>query len=185
MTTVQDTTCTPTERGFFFHTTPRGFRYYEPATYILAFYNPEDNKLMTKILSLPDTTKRMSSRPYAYFATNNTTLNFTDKGILLMAVSNVDSSAVPSAILTTAANIGAAVVKAGPALGDTLKITPNAGADTFTGPYMFRLVMMSNGCYGLIGDGGQCFEVPVKAADYPTSSTVAPTVGEFPKGESQ
>jgi hypothetical protein len=75
----------------------RGFRYFQPAAFLIIH---TDNKggLTSQIQYLPDTTRRMSVRPYSYGATNEFELKF-HNGMLTQASSDVDETIVPKAVL--------------------------------------------------------------------------------------
>ncbi len=88
----------------------RGFRYYRSAPFLLVY---TDNKggLQTKLLYLPDPTRKMSVRPYNCLASNKATLVF-DKGRLTQAKTEIDETAIPSAVITSLEKVAKELVKA-------------------------------------------------------------------------
>jgi hypothetical protein len=89
----------------------KGFRYYENATFLF-IHTDGKGGLTSEIVMLPDTTREMSIQAYSYWASNNTTLTFTN-GTLTESNSQVDTTAVASAGLDALAKyLGAAVVAA-------------------------------------------------------------------------
>ena len=117
-------------------TDARGFRYYQPAPFLLV-YSDGKGGLVSQITFLPDTTKKMSVRPYAYLASNESTLQF-DAGMLTQAAAVVDATIIPSAALDTLAK----------ALGVAAKAALNApeatNETTVPVPYLFKIVITGN-----------------------------------------
>lgn len=118
----------------------KGFRYFQEAPFLFV-HSDGSGGVAGEIVWLPDTTKKMSIRPYAFLATNKTSLSFTN-GMLTESSMTADETVIPSAVLTA---IVAAFGKGG---GDSLagaqipipylyKITFNAatGEATLTGGY--------------------------------------------------
>jgi hypothetical protein len=111
----------------------RGFRYYQPAPFLF-IYSDGKGGLVSQIKYLPDTTQKMSVQPYAYLASNDSTLQF-DAGMLTQAVAVVDETVVPSAALDALAK----------ALGAAAKAALNAPEATNEArvpvPYLFRIIV--------------------------------------------
>ena len=117
----------------------RGFRYYDTSPFILVYADGQ-GALTSQLLYLPDSTKKRSIRPYAYGASNQTTLTF-DKGRLTGAKSVVDETAIPNAVIAGLEKIALASIKAS-----------NAGRGTIPPPMLYRIVYRG-GMWDL--EGGQ------------------------------
>ena len=94
-----------------------GFRYYEIAPFILV-YSDGSEKLVSKLIHLPDLTRKMSIRPYQCLSGNTTELTF-NEGVLTSAVQEGDGTKIPSAIIEAAktAAVSAAALR---------KVTPDS-----------------------------------------------------------
>jgi hypothetical protein len=110
----------------------KGFRYYETALFLFV-HSDGKGGLAGEIVPLPDTTRERSIRPYALWASNDTTLTFSN-GTLSEASASIDQTAVASAaidsltkVLTTAAAFDVIQEKA--------KAPP---------PYLFKIVVRGN-----------------------------------------
>jgi len=121
----------------------RGFRYYEPSPYLLV-YTDNQGGLVSQITLLPDPTKKMSVKPYNRLASNNVTLDF-DKGMLKQGTTEVDETAVPSALIAAAEKaVGAAIAAKG--------VVPPGTATTAPPPYLFKIVTdAEDGSLRLVG----------------------------------
>jgi hypothetical protein len=121
-----------------------GFRYYRSAPFLLVY---ADNKggLETKILYLPDTTKKMSVHPYSYLASNNATLVF-DKGRLTQAKAEVDETVIPAAAVAALETVAKELVAA--------KLVLPTQPIKAPAPYLFRIVK-KQGHWTLEGGQGQ------------------------------
>jgi hypothetical protein len=108
-----------------------GIRYYESSPYLLV-HTDNEGGLVTRILYLPDPTKKRSVRPYAYLANSSTTLNFKN-GVLSSAETSVDTTAIPKAILGAIESAATAAIKAAdePA-GENHNVPP---------PYLFKIII--------------------------------------------
>ena len=151
------------KRGFLFAHKSKGFRYYQPATFIL-LHTDNNGGVVTKVLTLPDTTQPMSVRPYSYFASNDAELTF-EKGILGSAKSNADATAVPKAVIAVAEQVLKAAAGAGALLDEDAQAElPRAKRRLIPGPYLFKLVTDERGVR-LVGSQGMTLEValPSKA----------------------
>lgn len=117
-----------------------GIRFYQSAPYLLI---KTDNKggVTGEILWLPDVNQRMSAYAYSYLATNDTTLKFSN-GMMTSATSEVDTSAIPKALLTTIVSL------AEKAMND-----PNAPKRVAPGPSLYR-IRVKGTMATLIGDDG-------------------------------
>ena len=155
--TSKDTLDQP--RGFFSHSHNRGFRYFQPAIYILV-YSDDQGRVTTKRLVLPDRTKIMSSHPYSFIAKNKTVLTFTH-GMLTDSSVNADATALPVALLDAATTVASAAVTAG--IADAQPAT-GPPIHKIYGPYLFKLIKKGNGPVVLVGDGGMELNVGVTPA---------------------
>jgi hypothetical protein len=103
----------------------QGFRYFEEAPFVFV-HSDGKGGISAEIVWLPDTTKKMSIKPYAFLATNKVSLSFTN-GMLTESSSTVDETVIPDAVLSA---IVTAFVK---------------GAETASGeaqlplPYLFKI----------------------------------------------
>ena len=114
-----------------------GFRFYEGAPYLLV-YTDSKGGLISSVIYLPDQTKKVAAKPYAYAASNDTTLTFTN-GILSGADSVADGTAVPNAV------IGAIQIAASAGAAALLDARP-----PLPGPRLYKLVKV-NGVLKLAG----------------------------------
>lgn len=110
----------------------RGFRYYQSAPFLFVVSDGKGG-LTASIKFLPDTTQKMSIRPYAFASSNDATLTF-DGGVLSRAATVVDETAVPIAALDALARALAAAAKASLASSE-LELDA-----TVPIPYLFRIV---------------------------------------------
>jgi len=153
LTTKKDTAEPSAPPGFWDSSKPRGFRYYLPAWYLLVHTDNNGGLTVTPIL-LPDTTKRMSTRPYAFLATNDVDLKFSNKGMLTSAKSDADATAVPKAVITAASAVAVGALKAG-LLDVERREKPEPGTHRLVpSPYLFKLVQAPDGTYRLRGNEG-------------------------------
>jgi len=127
-------------------TKARGFRYYEPSPYLLVY---TDNKggLVTKLVYLPDTTKKMSAQPYNLLASNEVTLDFED-GMLKSGKTVVDETVVPKAVVAAVEKAALAAIAAKGAPGPSKK-------NPVPSPYLFKIVRDKNGVYSLNGGAAE------------------------------
>lgn len=88
-----------------------GIRYYEPANFLLV-YSDSAGSVHTEVIQLPDTTRKMVAKPHTFLAKNKQTLTFND-GIMTQSDADVDSTAVPSAVITAIKTAATAAMKAG------------------------------------------------------------------------
>jgi hypothetical protein len=113
-----------------------GFRYYQPAPYLFV-YSDGKGGLVSQIKYLPDTTQKMSVQPYAYLASNESTLQF-DAGMLTQAAAVVDETVVPAAALDSLAKVLAAAAKA------AMNVPEAANETKVPVPYLFKIVVKGN-----------------------------------------
>lgn len=116
----------------------RGVRYYGSSTYLLV-HTDNSGGLTTKILQLPDTTKKMSLRPYVVMATAETTLDF-DNGVLTKSTARFDSTAVPAAVVKAAEQVAIAFAKSAFNIA-----TAEDASRTVAVPYLFKFVIEGEG----------------------------------------
>ena len=111
-----------------------GIRYYQTAPFLFVRSDGKGG-LSSEIVYLPDTTLTMSVRPYAYLATNDATLTFSN-GTLNQAKVVGDETVVPSAIVD-------AIGKAATAFVGADQIGGASGASTaqVPVPYLFKIVV--------------------------------------------
>lgn len=119
--------------------TDEGFRYYETSPFLL-LYTDSKGGIKSEVLFLPDTTKLRSIKPYAYGASNKTTLTF-DNGRLVKASTEVDETAIPKAVISGLEKIATSTIKAF-----------NGGNAGLPGPYLFRIYQNEQGVWSLEGD---------------------------------
>jgi hypothetical protein len=122
-----------------------GIRYYEAAPYLLV-HTDNDGGLVTKILYLPDQTRKMAVRGYNRGATLKVALEFKN-GMLTSAKSTVDEVALPEAVI-------AAVEKAGGAAIAAAYARARAGQPerpVAPTPYLFKIVLQPDGRVDLVG----------------------------------
>lgn len=114
----------------------QGFRYYQPAPYLFV-YSDGKGGLISQIKYLPDTTQKMSVQPYAYLASNESTLQF-DGGMLTQAAAVVDETVVPTAALDSLAKVLAAAAKA------AMNVPEATNEASVPVPYLFKIVIKGN-----------------------------------------
>jgi hypothetical protein len=125
----------------------RGFRFYEIAPFLLVH---TDNKggLSSQIVYLPDTTRKMSARPYAWGATNESVLKF-DTGTLTEASATIDQTVIPKAALDAVKDVLAAFVMAANAIGKDVPMQTTAPT-----PAIYKIVVNGDALQ-LIGGPGK------------------------------
>jgi len=158
-----------------------GIRYYEPAPFLLV-YSDGKGGLQSKIVILPDLTRKRSVDPFAYLASNNSTLTF-QNGMLTQAKSVIDETVVPKAV------VGALEKVATGLLAGTLN---DAGA-TPTGqlppPQLFRIVFTDAGARLVggpgVGSDGQprMIDVTISAPDKAGTAAAKPADAKRTEGK--
>jgi hypothetical protein len=108
-----------------------GYRYYQQAPFLFVRSDGKGG-LTSEIVFLPDTTHLMSAEPYAYLATNNTTLSF-NNGSLTEASVVGDETAVPSAFVDALTKAAAAAIAAAD--------IPTGPQPTAPVPYLFKIIV--------------------------------------------
>jgi hypothetical protein len=114
-----------------------GIRYYQTAPFLFVRSDGKGG-LTSEIVYLPDTTLTMSVRPYAYLASNDATLSFSN-GTLNEAKMIGDETVVPTAIIDAVSKAAAAFVGAD-------QIGANASLNTVPVPvpYLFKIVVQKD-----------------------------------------
>ncbi len=108
-----------------------GFRYYERSPYILVYF--DGNSLNSKLLYLPDRTRKRSVELFEFLAKNTTKLTFSN-GVLTSSDSEGDSTEFPKAVIETAKDVAIAAAKGAFSVEDTdgFLIVPR--------PHLYKLV---------------------------------------------
>jgi hypothetical protein len=117
----------------------RGFRYYETSPFLLVFADGKGS-LESKLLYLPDSTKKRSIRPYNYGAKNDATLKF-DQGRLVQAKAVVDETIIPGAVIQAMEKVALANITAA-----------NGGKDGIPAPVLYRILGDDQGGWKLVTD---------------------------------
>lgn len=125
--------------------TAEGIRYYEPAPFLLVYSDGKGN-LTSQIIVMPDITQKRVIDLYAYASTNKSTLDFTD-GMLTKSAVEVDSTAVPLAMIDTIQSLGVA------AIGAAFNAPKSGVTHTIPAPYLFKIVVDKDGTRLLGGPG--------------------------------
>jgi len=116
--------------------TAKGLRFYDSSPYLLV-QTDNQGALKAELTYLPDLTKKRQATPYAFLSTNTTTLDF-QKGVVTTTVSDVDTTAVPVAVVTALKNIGMEAVKG--AFFDDSDPTQEAPPNRVPRVYLFKIV---------------------------------------------
>lgn len=111
-------------------TNERGYRYYAPAPFLFVRSDGKGG-LTSEIVYLPDTTQKLTVRPYAVLAANNATLSFTN-GMLTEASVVGDETAVPIGFLDALTKAASAAIAADLPAGSDAKAPV---------PYLYRIVV--------------------------------------------
>jgi hypothetical protein len=117
----------------------QGFRYFEEAPFLFV-HSDGKGGISSEIVWLPDTTKKMSIKPYALLATNKVSLSFTN-GMLTESSTTVDETVIPEAVLS--AIVAAGVRAAGIASGET----------QLPLPYLFKITFNQNSGEAVLSGG--------------------------------
>jgi hypothetical protein len=117
-----------------------GFRYYETSPFLF-IHSDGKGGVTSDIIYLPDETKKRSIHPYAYLASNDVTLKFTN-GALNEASTNVDETVVPNAVLTALTTVASKLFIASPPKGSDGKVPA---------PYLYKITMGKDGQITLRG----------------------------------
>ncbi|MDR6841323.1 hypothetical protein [Pseudoxanthomonas sacheonensis] len=125
--------------------TVQGIRYYEPAPFLLVYSDGKGN-LTSQIIVMPDITQKRVIDLYAYASTNKSTLDFTD-GMLTKSAVEIDSTAVPLALIDTIQSLGVA------AIGAAFNAPESGVTHIIPAPYLFKIVVDANGTTLVGGQG--------------------------------
>jgi hypothetical protein len=112
-----------------------GIRYFRDAPFLL-IYSDGKGGLVTEVLFLPDTTQKMSARPYAILSSNETTLKFAN-GVLTGQEIKVDETIVPKAVISSLEAVASSALKAFNTAGGSAE-------SALPAPYLFRIVVRGN-----------------------------------------
>jgi hypothetical protein len=112
----------------------RGLRYYELSPYLLVH---TDNKegLVSKIVMLPDDSKKRSAKPYNFLASNTVTLKFTN-GVLNDNTFEADGTAVPSAIVEVLGEAAKKMIS-----GRSGETGEEEKSHTVPVPYLYKIIV--------------------------------------------
>lgn len=125
--------------------TAQGIRYYEPAPFLLVYSDGKGN-LTSQIIVMPDITQKRVIDLYAYASTNKSTLDFSN-GMLTKSAVEVDSTAVPVALINTIQSLGVA------AIGAAFNAPESGVTHVIPAPYLFKIVVDENGTRLVGGQG--------------------------------
>jgi hypothetical protein len=125
--------------------TVEGIRYYESSPYLLV-HTDNAGGLTTRIVHLPDRTKKRSIRPYATLASGEGTFEFRN-GVLTGMQSDGDAGVIPRAIAGALETAAKAAIAAG--RGSDLE---SDAPSTVPAPYLFKIVVRGDHVE-LIGGG--------------------------------
>lgn len=129
----------------------KGIRYHLPSTYLLVYASAKD-KLKWEIHTLPDPTKRMSTKPYNYLATLDATFVFDEKtGVLTSSTEVADSTAVPTALITAVKEIAS----------KRLAIANVSNEGEYPAPRLYKIIY-ENGRYHFVGGRTEFPEISVR-----------------------
>jgi hypothetical protein len=157
-----------------------GIRYYEAAPFLLV-YTDGKGGLNSRLLFLPDLTRKKSIHPYAVLASNESTLTFTN-GVLTQAKTVVDETIVPKSAV-------AALEKAATAaLAGALNVTGVSPPSKLPPPHLYKVVIEKDsvrlvGGPGTDGSGNvRMIDVTISQPATPNIPSSAPPVGGFGPG---
>jgi hypothetical protein len=120
-----------------------GVRYYESSPYLLV-HTDNQGGLVTRILYLPDRTKKRSIRPYSQLARGTSKLEFKN-GVLTSSQTELDAGVVPKAIVSALEKAAlAAVAAANEAKPEAMNLAPP--------PYLFKIIIQGD---SIVLRGGQ------------------------------
>ncbi len=121
-----------------------GIRYYESAPYLLV-HTDNAGGLVTKLIYLPDRSKKRSLRPYNKLSSSSMTFTFED-GTMTNATGTFDSAAVPKAIVEAAKTaLTASIAAASKGEAET------GDAGKLPAPYLYKIVIDASGKVELKG----------------------------------
>jgi hypothetical protein len=114
----------------------RGIRYWQPAPFLFVRSDGQGG-IAADIKWLPDTTQKMSIRPYSCAALNTTDLVFTD-GVLTSTTVTIDETVVVSASIDALGKAFTAAAKG------NLDAGPAAAPNTVPNPLVYKIVIKGN-----------------------------------------
>jgi hypothetical protein len=120
-----------------------GIRYYESAPFLLV-YSDGKGGVVSKLLFLPDLTRKRVIDPYATLSSNNSTLTFTN-GVLTQGKTVVDETVFPKAVVGALEKVASAIVMGAfnaPGAPPTAQLPP---------PQLFKIVLLPHGQARLLG----------------------------------
>lgn len=137
-----------------------GIRFFQSAPFLLV-HSDGKGGLSSEVIYLPDLTKKMAVRPYAYLASNKTTLTFSN-GTLSQQTTTVDETTIPKAVVSAIQTAATAALKA-------MFNDPNsraANGAVFPNPYLLRIVLTDRGVelHGANNNNGQAIDASGKPA---------------------
>ncbi|WP_367874183.1 hypothetical protein [Luteolibacter sp. Populi] len=88
----------------------KGIRYLEYSTYLLVTTD-NNGGISSEMINIPDKTRMMSARPWAFMSSNDTTLSFKE-GVLATSVSSMDTTKVAIAVADLVKEVGAKMIGA-------------------------------------------------------------------------
>lgn len=131
----------------------KGIRYYQSSPYLIIYSNGKGG-IVTQIEYLPDPTKKMSAViPKSFMATIKTALEF-DNGVLTSSTGEIDTTAVPKAILKAVETVGTAYLAAFNIIKEKAK-----NFYTVPAPYIYKIVVKGNDVIFIGAQGDHNFKV--------------------------
>ena len=141
--------------------TETGIRYYNLSPYMLIYSKPNGG-LSAEVKYLPDRTKKMAARPFAFLSKLETELNFSD-GALTKAVDTGDATAVPSSILKAVSTVKMAAIAA---LDAGKRAAEEAGQEyTLPAPHLYKIVVKADSVTFIGGPGKVDIKVSMLSQD--------------------
>ncbi|MDP9412553.1 MAG: hypothetical protein M3Q08_00285 [Pseudomonadota bacterium] len=158
-----------------------GIRYYESAPFLLV-YSDGKGGLQSQLLFLPDQTRKRSIDPYAYLASNESTLVFSN-GVLTQGKTVVDETVVPKAIVSALEKTATAL------LAGSLNAAGAGPTPQLPPPQLFRIVIEKDGARLVGGPGvdqqGQVRMIDVTVSAPGSDDGKPATKGEKPKEDEE
>ena len=139
----------------------RGIRYYQSSLYLLV-YSDGQGGLVSRIIELPDPTKKMVAEPYSVLSRIDLRLKF-ENGVLRNSAESPDATPLPRAVLEAVEG----VVRTA-----TARISRQAAARgaeaSFPAPYIYKIVTDGDGIRFIGGQG----DAPVRVTLRPRTGSV-------------
>lgn len=120
-------------------------------------YTDNDGSLKSDIYRLPDRNRLMSVRPWAFMASNETSLTFKD-GVLDSGATTLDTTKVPAAVIDAVKQLAMEAVKAGNIPG-----TGGNGEAYLPSPILFK-IMVAGDEISLVTSGSNPTTIKYKPA---------------------